>query len=90
MDNRERTRARDKKQRRSILLEETHETFLAAVRKLEIPAATNFKVKMSGSKKQETKSEQEHIRVTRKFLEVSRCSRAKQRQGNEQKRVLSL
>ena len=44
------------------------------------------KVKMSGSEK---KSLQEHIKhVTRKFLEVSRCNRAKQRQRNVQKSVL--
>ena len=36
------------------------------------------KVKMSGSEK---KSERKK-RVTKKFLEVSRCSRAKQRQRN--------
>ena len=43
------------------------------------------KVKMSGSEK---KSEREHVRqrVTKKFLEVSRCSRAKQRQRNVQKK----
>ena len=35
------------------------------------------KVKMSGSEKK---------RVTMKFLEVSRCSRAKQRQRNVQKK----
>ena len=63
-------------------------SFVVAVRKREILAAT--KVKMSGRKK----SQQEHInrydissvkRVTRKFLEVSRCSRAKQLQRNAQK-----
>ena len=53
-----------------------------------MPAAT--KVKMSGSKKTKTKSEQERIRATRKFLEVSRCSRAKQRQRNVQKSVLQV
>ena len=43
---------------------------------------------MSGSEK---KSQQEHIkRVTRKFLEVSHCSRAKQRQRNVQKRMLHV
>ena len=42
------------------------------------------KVKMSRSEK----SQQEHIKhVTRKFLEVSGCSRAKQRQRNVQKKV---
>ena len=40
---------------------------------------------MSATKKKK-KSEQEHIkRVPGKFLEVSGCSRAKQRQRNEQK-----
>ena len=39
------------------------------------------KVKISGSKKGERKK-----RVTRKFLEVSSCSRAKQRQRNVQKK----
>ena len=53
MDNREGSKARDKKQRRPVLLEETHEKFLAAVRKREMPAAT--KVKMSGSKKPKNK-----------------------------------
>ena len=33
MDNREKARARDKKQRRPISLEEKHENFIAAVRK---------------------------------------------------------
>ena len=33
VDNRERARASDKKQRRRISLEEKHETFVAAVRK---------------------------------------------------------
>ena len=40
------------------------------------------KVKMRGSEK---KSERKK-RVTKKFLEVSRCSRAKQRQRNVQKK----
>ena len=34
-------RARDKKQRRHFLLEEQHENFVAAVRKLEMLVATN-------------------------------------------------
>ena len=49
------------------MLEEKHKNF----KKGEMLAAT--KVKMSGSEKK--KSQQEHIKhVTRKFLEVSRCS----------------
>ena len=73
-----------KKQRRHFLLEEQRENFVAVVRKREMLAAT--KVKMSGNEKI---SEQEHVRqflhkrVTRKFLEVSLCSRAKQRQCKE-------
>ena len=71
-----------------FLLEERHENFVAAVRKWEMLAAT--KVKMSGNEK---KSEQEHVydissskRVTRKFLEVSRCGRTKQRHRNVEKK----
>ena len=75
MDNREGARARDKKQRRQISLEEKHENFIAGVRKWEMLAAT--KVKMSGSEKKN--SELEHIQtynispikcVTRKFYVV--------------------
>ena len=40
------------------------------------------KVKMSGNEKQSERKK----RVTKKFLEVSRCSRAKQRQRNVQKK----
>ena len=50
-----------------------------------MPAAT--KVKMSGGKKTKIYI---YIRATRKFLEVSRCSRAKQRQRNVQKSVLHV
>ena len=71
---------------RIYLLEEQQEIFLAAVRKWEILAAT--KVKMSEWKKvNNNRYDISSIkRVTRKFLEVSRCSRAKQRQRNVQKK----
>ena len=49
VDNRERARASDWKQRRRISCEEKHENFIAAVRKLEMLAAS--KVKMSGTEK---------------------------------------
>ena len=49
VDNRERARASDWKQRRKISLEEKHENFMAEVRKWEILEAS--KVKMSGSEK---------------------------------------
>ena len=48
------------------------------------------KVKMSGSEKKVNENTYDISsikRVTKKFLEVSRCSRAKQRQRNVQKRV---
>ena len=73
--------------RSHFLLEEQHENFVAAVRKLEMIAAT--KVKMSDSEKKVNKNTNDissKKRVTRKFLEVSRCSRAKQRQRNVQKK----
>ena len=55
-----------------------HENFVAAVRKLEMLPAT--KVKKSGSSKKKVSKSTYDIssikRVTWKFLEVSRCSRA--------------
>ena len=63
-----------------FLFEEQHENFVAAVTKWEMLAATNaFPPYISSTK-----------RVTKKFLEVSRCSRAKQRQRNIQKSVLQV
>ena len=75
---------------KGYLLEEQHQNVLAAVRKWEILAATE--VKMSEWKKvNNTRYDISSIkRVTRKFLEVSRCSRAKQRQRNVQKSVLHV
>ena len=57
------------------MLEEQHENVVAAVTTCERPP-------MQGEKK----SEREHVRVTKKFLEVSHGSRAKQRQRNVQKK----
>ena len=51
------------------------------------------RVKMSDSEKKVNKNTYDISsikRVTRKFLEVSRCSRAKQRQRNVQKSVLHV
>ena len=53
IDNRERARAKNWKQRRRISLKETHEDFIAVVRKWEMLAAS--KVKMSGSEKDKGK-----------------------------------
>ena len=73
---------------RSYLFEEQHETFLAAIRKWEILAAT--KVKMSEWKNvNNNRYDISSIkRVTRTFLKVARCGRAKleQRQRNVQKK----
>ena len=75
---------------RSYLLEEQHENVLAAVRKWEILAAT--KVKMSEWKNvSNNRYDISSIkRVTRTFLKVSRCGRAKleQRQRNVQNKSL--
>ena len=54
MDNKERARASDWKQRRRISLEEKHENFIAKVRKggnASDQQAVASKVKMSGSEK---------------------------------------
>ena len=51
------------------------------------------KVKMSGSEKKVNENTYDISsikRVTKKFLEVSRCSRTKQRQRNVQKSVLHV
>ena len=75
-----------------FLLEEQHENFVAAVTKWEMLAATNaIKGKMSGSEKkvnEKTYGISSIKRVTKKFLEVSRCSGAKQRQRMYKKSVL--
>ena len=84
-------REKELEQRRPTSFEEKHENFIAAVRKWEMLAAT--KVKMSGSEKKVNKNTYDISsikRVTKKFLEVSRCSRAKQRQRNVQKSVLHV
>ena len=71
------------------MLEEQHENLVAAVTKWEMLAATN---QMQGENERQWKKVNENTydissikRVTKKFLEVSRCSRAKQRQRNVQK-----
>ena len=87
--NRQRAIAKDKNQRRPISLEEKHNTFIAAVRK-----RGNASCHQAENERQRKESEQDHIssikRVTRKFPEVSRCSRAKQRQRNVQNKPVML
>ena len=72
------------------MLEEQHENLVAAVTKWEMLAATN---QMQGENERQWKKVNENTydissikSVAKKFLEVSRCSRAKQRQRNVQKK----
>ena len=88
VDNRERARAKDEKTKEKK--KEKHENFIAAVRKWEMQVA--IKVKISGSDEKVNRNTYDFSsikRATRKFLDVSRCSRAKQRQRNVQKSVLN-
>ena len=85
---RQRSRARDKKTKETFhffLLEEQHENFVAVVTNA---CGHQCKVKMSGIEKVNEKTYDVFSKncVTEKFLEVSRRSRAKQRQRNIQKK----
>ena len=75
-------------------MEEQHQNFVVAIGKWEMLAATN---QMQGKNERQWKKVNENTydissikSVTKKFLEASRCSRAKQRQRNVQKRVLHV
>ena len=75
------------------MLEEQHQNFVVAIRKWEMLAATN---QMQGENERQWKKVNENTydissikSVTKKFLEVSRCSRAKQRQRNVQKKCVA-
>ena len=85
---RQRSRARDKKTKETFdffLLEEQHENFVAVVTNA---CGHQCKVKMSGIEKVNEKTYDFLSKncVPEKFLEVSRRSRAKQRQRNVQKK----
>ena len=70
-------------------MEEQHQNFVAAMTKWEMLAATNnTRWKWAPVKKKVNENTYDISsikRVTKKFLEVSRCSREKQRQRNVQK-----
>ena len=72
----------------NFLLEEQHETFVAAVTKWEMLAAP-----MQGENERQWKEVNQNTyeieRVTKKFLNVSLCSRAEQRQRNVQRKCAS-
>ena len=80
---RQRSRARDKNKGDIFLLEEQHENFVAAVKKWEPMQGENERHWKKVNKN--TYNISSIKRVTKKFLEVSRCSCAKRRQGNVQK-----
>ena len=69
-------------------MEQQHENIVAAVTKGEMLAATNVDKNERQRKKKErdTYDISSKKRVTKKFLDVSRCSRAKQHQRNVQKK----
>ena len=72
-------------------MEEKHKNFVAAVTK-----RGNASCRQGENERQRKKVNRNTYnissikRVTRKFLEVSRCSRAKQRQRNVQKKACKL
>ena len=86
---RQRSRARDKKQRRQFFVGRTTSKFCSGGNKMRNASGHQCKVKMSGSEKKVNENTYDISsikRVTKKFLEVSRCSRAKQRERNVQKK----
>ena len=88
----QRSRARVKNKGDIFLLGEHHENFVAVVRKWEMLAATmKGENERQWKKKKKKKNDKTYdipcIKlVTKKFLEVSRCSRGKQQQRNVQKK----
>ena len=71
------------------MLEEQHENFSSGGEKIRNARGHQCKVKMSGSKKEmneNTYNISAIKRITKTFLELSRCRRAKQRQRNVQKK----
>ena len=76
---RQRSRARDKKQRRQFFVGRTTSKFCSGGNKMRNASGHQCKVKISGSEKKVNKKTC-HIssikRVTKTFLEVSRCRRA--------------
>ena len=85
---RQRSRARDKKQRKHFFVGRITRKFCSGGNEMRNASGHQCKVKMTGSEKKVKKKTYDTSsikRVTKKFLEVSRCSRAKQRQRNVQK-----
>ena len=90
---RQRSTAGDKKQRRHFFVGRTTGKFCSGGDKMGNVSGHQCKVKMSGSEKKLNENSYDISsikRVTKKFLEVPRCSRGKQRQGMYKKSVLHL
>ena len=90
---RQRSRARDKKQRRHFFVGRITWKFCSGGDKMgNASSGHQWKVKISGSEKivnENTYDSSSIKRVTKKFLEVSRCSLPKQRQRNVQKKCVA-
>ena len=90
VDNRERARTRDTKQRRQISPEQQHENYIAAGRRWEMRATSEVKISGNWKKKQKGAQETKYFVSTCEIVfikgcnseEVSCCSHAKQRQRN--------
>ena len=61
VDNRERARTRDTKQRRQISLEQQHENYIAAVRRWEMLATSEVKISGNGKKKSKKEHKKQNI-----------------------------
>ena len=86
---RQRSRARDKKQRRHFFVGRTTWKFCRGGDKMRNASGHQCKEKMSGSEKKVSENTYD-ISSIKTFLEVSRRSRAKQRQRNVQKSMLHV
>ena len=86
---RKRVQCERKKQRRHFLLEEQHENFVAGGDKMRNASGHQGENERQWKKKVNKNTYDISFikRVTRKFLEVSRCSRAKKQQRNEKKKM---
>ena len=89
LQGRQGSRARAKKQRRHFFVGRTTWKFCSGGDKMRNASGHQCKVKMSGSEKKVNENTYDISsikRVTKRFLEVSRFSRAKQRQRNVQEK----
>ena len=85
---RQRSRARDKQKRRKFFVTRTTWQFCSCGEKMRNASGHQCNVKMRGSEKKVSENTYDISpikRVTKKFVKVSRCSSATQRQRNVQK-----